>query len=172
MPVNQRRITFYCERNVREAFSETMKCCEANRFIRTRSSVASVKTQSDEAVRTISEVVTQLSLLCRCIFYQSQSSSRDEDEDRLFLFFPVTRAYSYCLFYFLLLPSNSFSLMNCGQRQLNQEGKELFNSFVFWVVAFMIGVCLGDHQVGARAGTTGTTDSRAFSWQTLSFSLE
>lgn len=157
MPVNQRRITFYCERNVREAFSETMKCCEADRFIRTRGSVAFVKMQSDEAVTTILEVVTQLSLLCRCIFYQSQSSSRDEDEDRLFLFFPVTRAYSYCLFYFLLLPSNSFSLMNCGQCQLNQEGKELFNSFVFWVVsfplvAFMIGVYLGDHQVGGRAG--------------------
>lgn len=72
MLVNQRRITFYCDRNVREAFSETMKCCEATptptarRFIiRKCSSVASVKMQSDEAFAAFLEGIIQLYMACR-----------------------------------------------------------------------------------------------------------
>lgn len=117
---------------------EQWNAVRQNRFIRTCSSATSVKTQSDEAFRTIFEVVIPRSLVCRGIFYQSQSSSRDQDENCLFLFFPVTRCHSSHLFYFLHFRANSFSLMNCVQCQLNQEGNELLNSSVFWVVSFIV----------------------------------
>lgn len=117
---------------------EQWNAVRQNRFIRARSSATSVKTQSDEAFTTIFEVIIQCSLVCRGIFYQSQSSSRDQDENRLFLFFPVTHCHSSHLFYFLHFRADSFLLMNCVQCQLNQEGIELLNCSVFWVVSFIV----------------------------------
>lgn len=130
---------------------------DANRLIRTRSRVPCVEMQSDEAFRSILEIIIQPSLVSGCIFYQSQSSSRDQEEDCLFLLFPVALWYTYCLFYFLLLRPNSFPLMNCGQCKLNQEGNELFNRFLLLVASltfavFTIGVYLGDHHVRGRTG--------------------
>lgn len=112
-------------------------------------------------IQAVFEVVIQLCLVWRCRFYQSQSSSRDQDEDHFFLLFAVPRCYSYCLFDFLLLRSNSFSLMNCGHCSLNQGGKELFDSFVFWLVSFPF-----------VAFTVESVWVINTDWQTPSFTLE